>query len=71
MRSKKASWLRRPRTTNERRASPKRSVICDEGFVVKIRANRNFTNIPNAWDDITTSSERSWKSHRKTQYKPL
>jgi hypothetical protein len=55
------SFHRRPRTTRERRDS-----LYAEGYC---RAKRNFHNLPEAWDDITRTKQRSWKEHRKHQYK--
>jgi hypothetical protein len=54
-------WLRRPRTTQERRA-------WDPEFG---RAKRSPCRLPQAWDDILIQSQesRSWKRHRSTQYK--
>lgn len=56
-----AYWLRRPRTTQEKRRYEK-------GFS---RPARNLRNLPDAWDDIPRSNceERCWKHYRKTQYK--
>jgi len=45
-------------TTNERR----QSFACDKKYV---RAKRNCTNIPNAWDDFPRSLSRSWKDNTK------
>jgi hypothetical protein len=60
----KSKFLRHPRTTQERRANSK-------GFrhEYKVRARRNQKNLVEAWDDIWNRSQRSWKKHRKTQYK--
>lgn len=35
----------------------------------KVRAKRNHKNLPDSWDDIPPGRTRSWKKHRKTQYK--
>lgn len=58
------SWLRHPKTTQEKRAS-----FYAQG--VKVRARRNFVNLPDVRDDMFRwySNQRSWKVHRKTQYK--
>ena len=42
-------WLRKPRTTQERRAGA-------------WRAKR--ARLPTHWDDITRRPQRSWKAHR-------
>ena len=52
---------RRPRTTQERRASL-------EGWA---RGKRSFSNLPEAWDDIQREwRKRTWKEYRKHQWKP-
>ncbi|MHC4216756.1 MAG: hypothetical protein ACYSWP_25730 [Planctomycetota bacterium] len=63
----KAKFMRRPRTTQERRANGTRKVTnrCE----YKVRAKRNAVNLVDAWDDIWENTERGWKKHRKTQYK--
>ena len=55
------SWLRHPKTTQERRAN-------QDGYA---RKKRCLHHLPSAWDDIGRSDwrDRSWKRHRKTQYK--
>jgi hypothetical protein len=53
------NWLRRPKTTQERRASM-------SGWN---RAKRNMKNLPNTWDDNFREPLSNWKSYRKTQYK--
>lgn len=54
------SYYRHIRTTQERRAS-------QDGWG---RPCRNLHNLPNFWDDIVRDSpQRSWKKHRRTQYK--
>ena len=65
-------WLRRPRTTQERRANGKRSNFIDfDGYLVKTRPCRNMANLVCHWDDIIRRDEddRTWKRHRRTQYK--
>ncbi len=56
-------YLRYPKTTQERR-------LWDEEYG---RAKRSPHNLVNAWDDIGRSdaTHRSWKRHRKTQWKPI
>lgn len=46
------TWLRSPRTTQERRINGKRSQIAVDGYEVKIRAKRSQASLPEAWDDI-------------------
>lgn len=63
-------WLRRMRTTQERRAAE--AIAHDEDCIevkVKARARRNFSNLVNAWDDVPRGCERSWKRVRRTQWK--
>jgi hypothetical protein len=65
-------WMRYPRTTAERRASQGRGgEIKIDNYRIKIRARRNVENLTDAWDDgsVSTLGHRSWKRHRKTQWK--
>lgn len=50
-------WLRKPRTTQEKRAS-------QDGFA---RAKRTLKTLIDAWDDNAAGTQRSWKKHRKRQ----
>ena len=65
------SFHRRPRTTQERRANGKRHFLKVDDYKVKIRPRRNQANLVEAWDDLMHSywGHRSWKRHRKTQWK--
>jgi hypothetical protein len=66
------TWLRNPRTTQERRVNGKRSNFIEvDGYKIKTRPSRNWCNLVEAWDDIPRKDykDRSWKRHRKTQYK--
>lgn len=36
-----------------------------------VRAKRNLRNLPNGWDDINRCVQRSWKLHRRTQYRTM
>lgn len=54
-------WLRRPKTTQERRHSFDNPEL--------VRKSRNATNLPNTWWDIILYRQRNWKKHRKTQWK--
>lgn len=60
--------MRRVRTTNERRQI---DAWKDEEDAPKVRAARNYRNLPNSWDDYMAHSDRSWKtqSKRKNQWK--
>jgi len=60
----KSGFMRYPRTTQERRANSR-----GMRHEYKIRARRNQKNLVEAWDDIWERSQRSWKKHRRTQYK--
>jgi len=53
--------IRRPKTLREKRLS-----LVEPEFV---RAKRNAKNLPDTWDDKNVQLQRSWKKHRKTQYK--
>ena len=54
-----SSRFRHPHTQQERRES--------QDFPV--RAKRRWKYLSTAWDDIKVHAERSWKKHRRTQYK--
>lgn len=64
--------LRLVNTKQERRAAGRGNAVWVDGYRVRVRAKRNTANLPNSWDDIARSdyTNRSWKRHRKTQYKP-
>lgn len=62
-------YSRCPRTTQERRKNGKRNFIIWDEYVVSIRPSRNQSNLVEAHDDIWARSSRSWKKHRKDQYK--
>lgn len=55
--------IRYMKTTQERRQY---YADKDEAHV---RASRNATNIPSAYDDLWRCIQRTWKVHRKTKYK--
>lgn len=61
--------FRRPGTHTIRRDTPHFS---EEGEP-KVRGKRSAAGIPTAWDDRSRSDieDRSWKRHRKTQWKPI
>jgi hypothetical protein len=67
------SCYRLPSTTQERRAW---FAAIDDGYdvgrPVKIRRRRSYRGLPDAWDDWPRAKRgRSWKVHRRTQYKPV
>lgn len=62
-------WMRKPRTTQERRANGKRCYLLIDDYKVNIRASRNMSNLVEAWDDIWNTGQRSWKKYRKHQWK--
>lgn len=57
------SWLRKPRTTQERRRA------CDKSEWEWTRGCRSWKRLVDAWDDIPTSGQKSWKLRRRTQYR--
>jgi len=67
------SYWRHPKTTAERREAA--YVRYDEElreYNIRPRAKRNFTNLPNVWDDFrrTNVNSKSWKNQkRKHQWK--
>ena len=63
------SWLRHPRTTQERRAN-QRELYSEFPDFVPYRGRRASHRLVNAWDDIPKNrGDRSWKNYRRTQYK--
>ena len=62
-------YLRRPHTTQERRAYFHEEI---SEYGIRIRGRRTSQGLPNAWDDHTRGdifNHKSWKNHRHTQYK--
>ncbi len=60
----KARWakcFRRPHTTQERRANPKKNKFA--------RAKRNQKNLVDSWYDKTPCVQKTWKVKRQTQYR--
>lgn len=52
-------YFRKPKTTQERRHADEYT-----------RAKRSHNRLVNAWDDITHARQgRTWKNHRRTQWK--
>ena len=64
-------WLRHPHTTQERRANGKRAFIFHDEYKVSVRPSRNFVNLVDYRCELGRQDlrHRSWKRHRKTQYK--
>lgn len=64
-------YLKKPRTTQERRRYFHDEIT--EEAVIHIRGRRKPRILPNHWDDRlrsdATGNHRSWKRHRRTQYK--
>lgn len=60
-----------PATTNERRKTQCRgNKLRVDDYEIKIRASRNFKNLPDSWDEvIVMGAGRSWKNYRKTRWK--
>jgi hypothetical protein len=58
-------YLREPRTTQERRLTGRRDLLDCDGYRVRIRAKRNATNLPDAYDDIVRGDLRSRKWKRQ------
>lgn len=55
------SWLRKPKTTQERRWAI-------DGWN---RPKRSNHRLPEAWDDIYKNRYKCWKNYRKTQYRVI
>ena len=60
---------RRPTTQQVRRESCTRNFLDEDGFKVRVRPKRNQANIPNHYDDLIRCVQRTWKEHRKNQWK--
>lgn len=60
--------IRAPRTFAEMKFNTCLDPEAEE-LGIKIRAKRRPSNLPDAWDDVPRCREKSWKSHRHTQYK--
>ena len=56
-------WYRHPKTTSEVRANS------DPDIRQMVRGARLPTKLPSAYDDMNRTVQRSWKVHRKSQYK--
>lgn len=64
------SFSRRPKTLQERAQAEAHDEELRE-YGIRVRPRRNKANLPNSWDDVgrTDWDDRSWKRHRKTQWK--
>lgn len=60
--------LRHPKTTQERRWAVAHDDELKE-YNLTVRPRRNYTNLITAWDDKWPIVQKSWKKHRKTQWK--
>lgn len=54
----RGSYLRHPKTTQERRLS------CDNEIKEYIKPSRNMMNLPNVYDDIWRNRDHSWKAKK-------
>jgi hypothetical protein len=64
------SFMRYPRTTQERRANGERcGTVLIDGYYIRLRARRSKANLVDSYDDQWRRCQRSWKEQRKTQYK--
>lgn len=63
---KKYSWYRHMKTGQERRANGSRK---DRELYKWIRAKRSAQNLPNTWDDVQYTNQKTWKVKRLKQYR--
>jgi hypothetical protein len=59
--------FRTPRTFQEHKLSYLDPEV--EALGIKPRAKRQGRNLRDAWDDIPRSDSRSWKKHRRSQFR--
>jgi len=64
--SKHRRYVRRIKTFQERKWA---HAWDDEEFAPKVRLARQGKVLPNPWDDIKRYNQKSWKKHRKHQWK--
>lgn len=64
--SEGSSYHRSPKSKQEKARAAGSEVEEEEPTV---RAKRNAKNLPDSFDDKNPGRQRSWKKHRKTQYK--
>jgi hypothetical protein len=74
-RPKRRRIFRRPKTANERRAgfaAPKnRESIADPELAYTVRKKRSPHRLPDVYDDVFIHYQRSWKEHRRNQWKKV
>lgn len=68
MGARRRGWLRRPRTTQERRRYA--ADAADYGETL-LRRRRSNGRLPNVYDDIFPTHSRSWKIWRRTAFKAV
>lgn len=61
-------YERRPKTQNEKRQYYA-TIDNDLGIVIKVRVKRRPWRLPDSWNCDWPFLHRSWKKHRKTQYR--
>ena len=74
-RSKRRRNFRHPKTANERRASfaaaKNREHLGGPDLAYTVRKKRSPHRLPDVYDDVWIQYQRSWKEHRKNQWKKL
>jgi hypothetical protein len=74
-RPKRRRNFRHPRTANERRASfaatKNREFLADPDVFFTIRKKRGPHRLPDLYDDVWIEYQRSWKKHRRNQWKKV
>jgi hypothetical protein len=72
-RPKRRRNFRRPKTANERRASvgarKNRESLADPELAYTVRKKRSPHRLPDLYDDVWILYQRSWKEHRRKQWK--
>lgn len=63
------NYLRQLNTMPERRLAEAHANQEMKNYGVKVRAKRNKANLPNSWDNYWRHNTKSWKKHRKHQWK--
>lgn len=61
-------WMRSPRTLNENRANDSLAYDGHE-LPLPVEKLKSRGKLPTSWDDLMRSKNRSWKKHRRTQWK--
>lgn len=62
------SWLRYPRTTQERR---RWYADINEVPLRRARCPRNNRNLPSSWADIVRHTQRCWKEQRRLKWRRI